>query len=395
LAAADPAIANEWRLPDPDRSLGELRFEFFGQPMTVGAHRQSSDYGWIPGGLGQFGSASRLVRVIAQWINLPNLRGQALGQPAMDGRLHPWRGRWEIDLGPWHITVDSRRDLDKMYQAAKRNYLTVLTHTMEIRQHDDAPFAGEDAASVLDGLHLGFSFTLKRWAAPLLAVGFDSRNQPVWSRWGPAHADTPGHDALAWWNAYRPDDLRLLLTDLFARWNDADERDTLTFAVTSALAAGQNAFVEQRLMTAIAGIEELSWVDEVASGQLDETQWRNKKADWRIRRLLNKAQIPLHIDAKNTSALAKFVNDRSLSDGPAGLIGVRNEVTHRKGRRQIYQAEGLLGEASRLSSQYLDLLILHRLRYQGHTIDRTKLDGWAGDSQPVPWYPQSTSSTTS
>jgi hypothetical protein len=64
-------------------------------------------------------------------------------------------------------------------------------------------------------------------------------------------------------------------------------------------------------------------------------------------------------------------------------------VTHPKDRpRKLYETEGLLGDASRLSSQHLDLLILHRLQYQGHTTDRTKLDGWAWDSQPVPWLAQ-------
>jgi len=260
---------------------------------------------------------------------------------------------------------------------------------MEIRQHDDTPFASDDAANVLDALQLGFSFALNRWAAPLLPVGFDGANQPVWSRWGPTHVDTPGRDALAWWNAYRQDDLHLLLTELFARWNDPDERDTLTFAVTRALASGQNAFVEQRLMTSIAGIEGLSWVHEVASGQVDHTKWRNNGAAWRIRRLLNKVQIPIHIDAKNTPALAKFAKDRGLGDGPCALIEVRDELTDPKDRRQLYETEGLLGEASRLSSRDLDLLILHRLQYQGHVTDRTKLDGWAGDSQtllcPVKW----------
>jgi hypothetical protein len=398
LDTADPAIAQEWQLPEPDRSLGELRFDFLGQPMTVGAYRQSRDYGWIQGGLGQFGSASRPVRVTAHWLNLRNLllnvlERTILGQPGTNGRLHRWLGRWEIDLGPWHITIDSQPNLDQMYRDAKRNYLTVLTHTMEIRRQDDAPFAGEDAANVLEALHLGFSFALNRWAAPLLPIGFDSGNQPVWSRWMPSHVDTPGRDALAWWNPYRPDDLRLLLTDLFAKWSDSDERETLTFAITTALASGQNAFVEQSLMTTIAGIENLSWVDDVVSGQLDERKWRGKGAAWRIRRLLVRAQIPIYIDAKNAPALAKFAKDRGLGDGPCAVTEIRDELTHPKDRRQLYQNLPLLGEASRLSSQYLDLLILHRLGYQGETTDRTKLEREEWDSQPVPWHRQVSSST--
>jgi hypothetical protein len=175
LDAVDPAIAEEWRLPMPDHSLGELRFDFLDRPMTLGAHRQSSGYGFIPGGLGRFGSTFTPVRVIAHWINVPNLRGQTLlGRPATHGRMQRWLGRWEIDLGPWHVMIDSRDDLDQIYRAAKRNYLAVLTHTMEIRRQDHAPFSGEEAEHLLDALHLGFSFAMNRWAAPLLPIGFDS-----------------------------------------------------------------------------------------------------------------------------------------------------------------------------------------------------------------------------
>jgi hypothetical protein len=124
LDAVDPAIAEKWRLPMPDHSLGELRFDFLDRPMTLGAYRQSSGYGFIPGGLGRFGSAPMPVRVIAHWINVPNLRGQTLlGRPATHGRVQRWLGRWEIDLGPWHVMIDSRDDLDQMYRAAKRNHL--------------------------------------------------------------------------------------------------------------------------------------------------------------------------------------------------------------------------------------------------------------------------------
>jgi hypothetical protein len=134
-----------------------------------------------------------------------------------------------------------------------------------------------------------------------------------------------------------------------------------------ALASGQTALVEQRLMTTIAGVEELSWVDEAASPQFDETRWRNKGAAWRLRRLINKAHIAVHIDDGKTPALAKFAKDQGLGDGPAALIEVRDELTHPKDRQQLYETAGLLGEASRLSSWYLDLLILHRLaRVRGY-----------------------------
>ncbi|HKF87021.1 MAG TPA: hypothetical protein VKB85_02985, partial [Propionibacteriaceae bacterium] len=207
----------------------------------------------------------------------------------------------------------------------------------------------------------------------------------VWSIWHPVHVDTPGLDGLRWWNAHRPADIRSFLTAFMERWDDLDERETLTFAMTSALAAGQTAVVEQRLMTTIAEIEHLSWVDEVLTRRLTEQKWRSENAAWRIRRLLIRAGVPLHVDPHRTAELASYAKSNGGGDGPGALVAVRDAITHPKDRRHLYGPPALLSEASRLAARYLDLLVLRRVGYNGHINDRTKFPRPDWESEPVPW----------
>jgi hypothetical protein len=122
LDVTDPAAAEAWRRSrTPDRSLGELHFEFLGRSITVPAYRLRNDGGFVPAGNGRFSSAPPPVRVIAHWVNLPELRGQTLlGVSRPDGRQHNWRGRWEIDLGPGHVLIDSRDDLERVDRGSNR-----------------------------------------------------------------------------------------------------------------------------------------------------------------------------------------------------------------------------------------------------------------------------------
>jgi len=175
-------------------------------------------------------------------------------------------------------------------------------------------------------------------------------------------------------------------------WDDETEQDVLKFLVTSALAASQRVVVEQRLMTTVAAIEYLSWVDEVLGGRLTEHKWRYKKSSaQRIRRLLDRAQIPVAINVKRTPSLAAFAEDADLTDGPAVIAEIRDAVTHPKDRRRLYGVDNPIVEASRLSARYLDLLILHRIGYRGYTADRTHVTGWVGESDhQVPWMTRET-----
>lgn len=364
---------------------GHIQFEFMGTQTEFPAYAQGAGFGFSNGS-SHFIPGATIDRIVAHWVNLPNDLGPGtyLKHDAEDGSWCKWPGRRVIELPPWQLTIDSRCDHDEAYRDAKRSYLSVLTHTMQVERQDQQAFPADQAEQLLRDLQVGFSFPLGRWAAPLLPVGFDSHGGVVFSTWAPWFVDTPGHDADRWWPQHQRDFLDTYLTAIFAAFAKPGEREHLNFLITSAIATGQGAFLEQRLATAVSAIEYLSWVEEVLNGTKTERDWRGSGAPTRIRRLLGRAHIPLTI-APTSPALAAFAASENLVDAPAALIQVRDHVTHPKNRQALYRQGSPLADAARLASRYLDLLIMHRIQYNGFVRDRTKITGWEGPSEPVPW----------
>ena len=334
-------------------------------------------------GTGFFGSPSMsgrdstpLVDVIAHWVNLPHLpRGEFLCLEDSDGSWVEWGGRWVLALGEWEAIIDERPDLTAILREAKRERLYAVTHTMRLRRRDGRAFPARDAQNIRWGLQVAFSFALGRWAAPVLSVGRDADGQVLWTEWAPLHVDSPAKAHGQWWAESRPDDLREFLALFIDRWLDPAEQSSLRFLATSAIAAGESGFTEQRLMTALAALEHLHWI----TYRVDDG-----RADHRLRRLLSAASVDLDVVEENQPVLARYA---AGTDGPKALVRIRHALTHPKEPQEVYRHSGLLGEASRLASRYLDLALLHHIDYDGNVTDRTKITGWSGENRPVPWAP--------
>ena len=384
LETAPEVERYEWRYRT-EPSTETLNFDFLGSHLELTCRMTSDGRGDVPGDRTGDGDDRHIVSVTAHWVNLPNLRAGSLLHEDHEQGWSEWAGRWQMSLAGWTVTIDSRRDLGEVLTAAQRDYLHVVTHTMEVRREDHATFSGSSVDDFLTGLQFAMSFAVGRWTAPVLAVGLDSFNAVVWSLWAPLHVDTPARGSGRWWVEHRPEDLKAFLSVFMGDWVRPGERETLNFALTSAIAAGESGFVEQRIMTSLAALENLSWTTEVLQAGSDEAKWGQAGAAWRVRRLMTRAKVPLGIKRENSPGLWSYARANGLGDGPAALIAIRNAVTHPKDTGSLYEEPGLVGEASRLCSRYLDLAILHRLGYQGQVADRTRTYGWAGECEPVPW----------
>lgn len=364
-----------WRYrSSPSRT--SLRLHFQGSTLDLETHLSGDGTGFIGHSSTSSDDATMLADFLAHWINLPSLpRGDRLCRVEEDGSWTEWGGRWVLALGAWEATIDARPDLPATLSEAQRERLYAVTHTMSVRRSDRRDFPARDALSVRWALQVAFSFALGRWAAPVLAVGRDDAGVVLWTEWSPLHVDSPAKAHGRWWAESRPEDLREFLALFVNRWLDPTQQHSLRFLATSAIAAGESGFVEQRLMTALAALEHLHWI---TYGRDDGT------ADHRLRRLLTAASVGLHVVKEDQPALARFA---AGADGPKVLIRIRHALTHPKEPQEVYGHSGLLGEASRLASRYLDLALLRHLGYGGNVTDRTKTAGWSGDSRPVPWTP--------
>lgn len=260
----------------------------------------------------------------------------------------------------------------------------VLTHVMEVRRSDTSPFTPDQAKHLLWGLQCAVSFARGHWAYPAVPVGFDKSGGAVWSEWRPGFAE-PARDGLGWWNEHRPQDLWQMVDLFLAHWLDPDRQKALQFATISAVSAVETGFVEQRLLTAVTGLELLSWVIDVRERKINEDRWTSKSAYERLRKLLTEARVPLGIDPDRSPDLAALATSLGYRDGAEAIIKIRHSLTHPKDNAHLYAVDKALAEAHLLSLRYLELVLLHRIGYRGHVHDRTHRGRWSGASQRVPW----------
>ena len=367
--------------PSPVTGKGEqhLLLDWAGLPGRATTWLTETGRGWLNEML--LGDPAEPVdRVLASWVNMPAIRPTASSRGT-----GPADGRWVLDAAGWRIGVQPRTDLDCVLAVCTRERLSAVTHTMELRRSDGRPFTAARAAAALDALHMAVSFAAGRWTCPAAPVGMDADGSAVWARWAPLHCDHAGRGSNGWWARHRTDDLEAVVRGFLAASGESGSWSTLQYLASAAVVAGESGFVEQRLSTAAAALEHLVWTADVLEGPYTRKSFdagSRASAHERLRQHLQRLRVPLAVDSARTPVLAACLPD---ADGPTAVLRVRNMLTHPKTPSELYEHEGLVGEAARLACRYLDLGILHRIGYAGHARDRTKTTGWAGDAAPVPW----------
>ena len=342
-----------------------------------------------------------MYRIVAHWFNLPRWHGLLrLTAPAQDGGQRWWSGRWVRQVSGWRITLDARPDHQRVWADLHKTDVYVMTHVMELRRLDGEGFTAGEAESLLAALHVGVSFALGRWAAPMLPVGLDADGKVVWEDWRPGFCDPAQATSGGWWYQHDQQALAELLecaVPLFADpASGAALRLQMMFAI---MAVSDRGFVEQRVMNCAAGLEHLMWQVLVLGGLLTEDQYRSRsqyqgrrlRAHDLLRTVLTEARIPTRIDAVLLPVAARFAAEESERqgrelDGADVVTQIRNRLMHPKAAQEdVYRLAGLVAEVWLLARHYLVLLILHSIGYRGSYRDLTRTTGWAGHVATVPW----------
>jgi hypothetical protein len=360
-----------------------------GDARVTGVWRSRHD-GWSNGAL--IGKADApLKRVITHWFNLPNFHGP-IALTSTTEVDDWWLGRWEMGVGGWKLTLDVRPDHARVWSSLHEAHVYVMTHVMELRRADGAPFTAAEAEPVLTALHVGVSFALGRWAAPMLPVGVNNTGKVVWEDWHPGHCDPARTTSPGWWHEQQHASLADFLGQVITAFADPDRLPALRLQLMFAIAAmSDRGFVEQRVMMGAAGLEHIMWQTLVLEGGMSRSEYKNQHAHELLRRLLTHAQIPTDIDAELLPVTARFAADRQqrqgkVLDGPDMVTWARNRLVHPKGMQErVYRLEGLVAEVWLLTRHYLVLLILHSLGYRSSYRDLRKTRGWVGEVENVPW----------
>jgi hypothetical protein len=394
-----PEVSIEWTVDDPFESP---QFSNRQDEIPLILHRSDGDVelrgyvrgiegGWSNGAT--FGSKSApLDRLIAHWFNLPNWHGpEYLEETTAAGEHHQWLGRWVTKAEEWMITLDVRHDHSAVWTDLHKADVQVMTHVMEIRRADGAAFTAEEADPVLAAMHVGMSFALGRWVAPMLPVGLDCNGAVAWEEWLPRFCD-PGRAAgIGWWyerdHAALSDFMKLLIV----AFTDPDRRERLWMQMVLAISAiSAPGFVEHRIMVGFSGIEHVMWQNLVLTGLRTEEGYRKGEAGNKLRDVLIAASIPAGVESSlqpviSSLAAAKKESGMNL-DGAGAVAWTRNRLIHPKaGKLEAYQYPGLLVEVWLLLRHYLVLLILHSLDYQNSYRDLRIRQGMASTPVPVPW----------
>ncbi|MFE1981748.1 hypothetical protein [Streptomyces mirabilis] len=393
-----PKLSLDWSLTgESDFSL-ELRDEVSLQvlrPYGVAAPRVSfrgQRDGWTNGAeLGD--PAVPLKRVVAHWFNLPKFQGQYhLTERTGEGKRLWSGGRWLREIGDWKIVIDVRPDHKDVWVDLHKVHAYVMTHVMELSRVDGSTFTAAEAEHVLRALHVGLSFGLGRWVAPLLPVGIDTHGEVAWEEWRSLLCDPARKISSGWWVPFDSEALAGLLDVLIPAFADPDRAEPLRLQINYAVTAtNDTGFVEQRVMIGAAGLEHVMWERLVLSGRLTRNQYKARPAHSLLREVLQDAGIPTSIDPKQLPALTRLVSMRRQEsgadmDGPDVVTWVRNRLVHPAGSQDVvYRVPGVVMETWLLTRHFLSLLILESLGYRGSYRNLAKRGGWVGEAERVPW----------
>ncbi len=362
---------------DKHCALGPTTLEFscpgIGEVTIPAVVTSSNGFGYLPGA--ETRAADDLTRVAIHWVNVPML----LPAEPLTNAGKVYAGRWKCETGGWRIVLDMRPDHGACTQGLRHSPNFAMTHVGSLERADGSPFTSAQAVDVLLGLQAALSFAFGGWVAPALPVGFNAEGTRTWEHWAPWRCD-PFYGHMHWLDTYRSGDLVAVVTGFLTLWSEPSGRDLIWRLSHHAVCANNGATTtEARIMLAQAALEYLGWVTYVLEQRRPP---RRREAHDVLRELLNDAGIPTAIPAE-LNALRQVLDEPGL-DGPRALTWLRNRLVHPKDAAEPYRIENAVQHGWLLSMQYLDLLTLRRVRYNGHYLRRVS-GGFAHDSQPVPW----------
>jgi hypothetical protein len=172
-----------------------------------------------------------------------------------------------------------------------------------------------------------------------------------------------------------------------ARWRDPQWYEPLRLSIYWYLQANNLLSTETSLLVAQAALELLGWAVLVeGEGALSADGFDRLPASDKLRLLLRNASVSLAIPTVLV-ALTGLAEARAWEDGPRAIGELRNSLVHPKlGKRRLMIDSPVRAriEVTQLALSYIELALLHLLRYRGDYVDRLHAQS-SGEVAPVPW----------
>jgi hypothetical protein len=260
-----------------------------------------------------------------------------------------------------------------------------ITHVLDLVRVDGSTFCVDDTHAAQGWLFDALTFATGRLVGFALAQGY-ANGTPVFLQASCTKADA--------WKTRRPwwDQRSLGSADLAALctcWAAAAANDRTQMLLRRAAGSYATALAPEPLDTAVPiagiGVELMVWElihqrDRILStGEFDRLSFAS-----RLRLSLRTAGIPAALPDECT-ALRAYVAGAELADGPSAFTEVRNRLVHPPKQQKGWPPSDVMTEGWLLGVEYLALLVLAAVGYEGHYRSQFNYSGWMGTEVPVPW----------
>jgi hypothetical protein len=302
--------------------------------------------------------------------------------------------RWQGSGAGWDLTLEPRTDHREIFRTLQKSVFFAVTHIGELRRTDGSTFKAGEGAEALEAWKVALAFALGYWVAPVAPVGLDAVGKPVWEQWASWRCDSVSTDYLPWWSYLQGGDLRTFTNRFLEAWFKSDQECEVVRFVALLLIAAHHRGVplEAKIILSHSALDYLSWATYVLTGKRTQRQHQKARklrgkdipeATWHMKELLRTARISAQIPQQLVD-LRKFARREGQPSGPGAVSRLRNSFVHPKGAAETDRVEtGLVFQAWQLITEYAELVLLHRIGYDGKYLPRT--DMYSINSVPVPW----------
>lgn len=300
--------------------------------------------------------------------------------------------RTEFKTKDWIITIDQVDDIQSVRGMIKSSSGFAFTNVGELRAKNGADFNFDEGYAVLKALSTFISFAMGRWVPLQFFVGFDSGEDKVAELWGPEVPDRYRYPQ-SFFDPNHPEILSSAFERFWDLWNNKNWNLPLVDATHWLIETIVHSIdPDSGIALAQIALEMLSYLILVEEGTVSKKAFKSNSAATNIEEILAKARIPLAVPFFLESL--KKVADKESIKGPEVLTLLRNGIIHpetiKRKKLEDWSSNLKLSpvtlkyEACRLYAHYVQLLLLHRMGYNGKYANRT-VKRKLGDVENVPW----------
>jgi len=310
-----------------------------------------------------------------------------IGSPvrAAGGELGAGARRLTLPANDGHVIIDQAVAWSQLVRQTTSLGGFAISHVGRVIGNDGALVDDETASTLQQALRYFLGFARSFWVGPILPYRDGKRAQDV--RYAP-WVLTPWRSVRSWFPVHQANQAASAFVEFVELYKDEDWNEPLRHAVGWFVDANLAPNLETSVATAQVALELLAWLTLVDRlGHCTDERFRKARTDDNLRAFLSACRVPYDYPAHLTN-LPEASSIWGAGDAAGAFVCVRNAIVHptakkRKGLRKL----GRLGklEAKEVGLAFIELALLSILKYRGPFHDRTRREGYVGDSQTVPW----------